>query len=189
VPGWPPWSARADSRPHAGPPKLTAVARVLIIAGGCSGRRLAARLIADDHAVRVTTRTDAHRASIEAIGAECHIGDPDRVVTLRPALDHVAIACWMLAGAVAQPARLRALHGSRLRAFLGQLLDTTVRGFLYDASAGAVAPDVLAEGARITQQLTRPNAIPAVVLQGRRAQPDAWLADARAAIDSLLRFA
>ena len=39
--------------------------------------------------MRITTRTEAGRAAIEAAGAECWIGTPDRLATLRRALDGV----------------------------------------------------------------------------------------------------
>jgi len=46
--------------------------------------------------VRITTRTDSGRAAIEAVGAECLIGTPDRLASLRGALEGVTVACWML---------------------------------------------------------------------------------------------
>ncbi len=73
-----------------------AVARILIVAGGCRGRRLARDLVGEGHAVRVTTRTEAGRAAIEATGAECWIGTPERLGTLRAALESVTIVCWLL---------------------------------------------------------------------------------------------
>jgi hypothetical protein len=192
------------------------VARVLIVGGGCQGRRLAARLARDGHAVRVTTRREAGRAAIEASGAECWIGTPDRLATLRGALDQVAVACWLLAGARGEPDQLRALHGSRLEFFLTQAIDTTVRGFLYDATprtsgsrdAGGdrgpgeggeggegepVEPRLLRAGARTVARLTELNAIPAIVLDRHASAADAdagdgaaWEAAAIDAIDALL---
>ena len=47
------------------------------------GRRLAAEMTEHGHALRITTRTEASRAAIEATGAECWIGTPDRLATLR----------------------------------------------------------------------------------------------------------
>jgi hypothetical protein len=174
------------------------VARILIVGGGCPGRELAARMVGDDHAVRITTREERARAAIEAAGAECWIGTPDRLATMRGALDHVTIACWMLAGAHGEPEQLRALHCSRLEFFLSQAIDTTVRGFLYDATpAGGVPAELLAEGAAIVERMTALNAIPAVVLgaQGRGAGAgesgadgggEQWVAAAGAAIERLL---
>jgi nucleoside-diphosphate-sugar epimerase len=163
------------------------VARILIVGGGCPGRRLAARLVDDGHAVRLTTRTEQRRAEVEAIGAECWIGTPDRLATMRGALEHVTVACWMLARADGDAEQVAALHGSRLEFFLGQAIDTTVRGLLYDASPGVVAPDVLAGGRRAFESLTALNAIPAVVLDaGADADSEAWITSAADAIDELL---
>ena len=106
-----------------------------MLGGGCTGRRLASGLVADGYAVRATTRTEAHRPDIEAAGAECWIGTPDRLATLRGALENVTIACWLLGSATGAPAQLRALHTSRLQFFLREAIDTTVRGFLYEAPA------------------------------------------------------
>jgi hypothetical protein len=152
------------------------------------------------HALRVTTRSDDQRAAVKATGAECWIGTPDRLATLRGALDSVTIACWMLAGAQGDPAQVDALHSSRLEFFLTQTIDTTVRGFVYDAwPAGetGVSADTLAGGERIVRSLAQLNAIPVAVLA---AGPDcdaaggdtgteadgAWVKAATAAIDSLL---
>jgi hypothetical protein len=175
------------------------VARVLIVGGGCPGRRLAARLTSDGHAVRITTRDEAGRAEIEASGAECWIGTPDRLATLRGALDHVTVACWMLAGARGEPEQLHALHDSRLEFFLTQTIDTTVRGFLYDATPRTVGQDdrdrvgadVLSAGAQIVARLTELNAIPAAVLDApaiasARSVDEAWEASAIAAVGALL---
>jgi len=135
--------------------------------------------------VRIVTRTESGRLAIEASGAECLIGTPDRLATLRGALDGVTIACWLLATARGSQEQVRALHGSRLQAFLGQAIDTTVRGFVYEA-AGTVSGEALAEGERIVRAITSRNAIPAAFVRADPGDPDAWLDDACAAIGSLL---
>jgi hypothetical protein len=170
------------------------MARILIVGGGCRGRRFAVEMIGRGHAVRATTRTEAGRAAIEVSGAECWIGTPDRLATLRGALENVTIACWMLAGASGSSQDVHALHSTRLEFFLGQAIDTTARGLIYDAwpvgpteqapsgarghrperSAGPPngiarrrpSTAMLAEGERIFGSLTALNAIPAVVLGG-----------------------
>jgi len=162
------------------------VSRILIVGGGCLGRQLTAELIQSGHAVRATTRTEAHRAAIESSGAECWIGTPDRLATLRGALQNVTIACWLLAAVTGPQEQVRALHGSRLELFLSQAIDTTVRGVLYDAAAASVAPEVLAEGERIVRALGRRNAIPVTVLTADPGDPAGWLASARGAVDDLL---
>jgi hypothetical protein len=159
------------------------VARILIVGGGCRGRRFAERMVEQGHAVRATTRGESGRAAIEATGAECWIGTPDRLATLRGALENVTVACWMLACARGSDEQIAPLHCSRLEFFLSQAIDTTARGLIYDASAvpgggGGTDADgtdarrptseMLAEGARIFRSLTELNAIPAVVLKRER---------------------
>jgi len=163
------------------------VARILIVAGGCRGRRLAAELVGEGHAVRATTRAEAGRAAIEATGAECWIGTPERLGTLRAALESVTIVCWLLGTAAAGGGEdeVRALHASRLEFFLGQVIDTTVRGFVYEA-AGSVPREALAEGERIVRALGERNVIPVAVLRADPRDPDAWLEDAKTEIEALL---
>jgi hypothetical protein len=171
------------------------VARILIVGGGCRGRRFATHMVEQGHALRATTRSERGRAAIEACGAECWIGTPDRLATLRGALENVTIACWMLAGARGEPDDVAALHGSRLEFFLGQAIDTTVRGFVYDASpaGGGVSPAALASGERIVRSLAQLNAIPVAVLDredraagAQRYEDGAWVRAASAAVASLL---
>jgi hypothetical protein len=172
------------------------VARILIVGGGCRGRTLAAEMVAAGHAVRITTRTEGRRARIESVGAECWVGTPDRLATLRGVLDGVTIACWMLARAQGSSQEIAALHSSRLEAFLRQVIDTTVRGFVYDATAGMIDRELLAAGARITRSLTERNAIPARVMapgapvpggphEGRDGDAQ-WVAAGGDAVESLL---
>ena len=116
------------------------------------------------HAVRITTRSEERRSEIEASGAECWLGTPERLGSLRAALDGVTVACWMLVCATGPAAEVRSLHGSRLELFLRYVIDTTVRGFVYDASPGTVCEQLLEEGAAVTRSLTRQHSIPAWVL-------------------------
>src|SRR5947209_19816979 len=109
------------------------MARILIVGGGCRGRLLAGDLVGKGHAIRITTREERGRAAIEARGAECWIGTPDRLGTLRGALEGVTLACWLLGSASGSAPQVGALHTSRLGAFVRQLIDTTVRGFIYEA--------------------------------------------------------
>jgi hypothetical protein len=175
------------------------VARILIVGGGCRGRRLATEMVGRGHALRVTTRSEAGRAAVEATGAQCWIGTPDRLATLRGALDNVTIACWMLAAAHGGAGDVAALHGSRLEFFLSQAIDTTVRGLVYDAwpaGSDGVSGKALAHGAQLVLSLAQLNAIPAIVLADERGSAsdgtvgaeadEAWIVAASAAIDSLL---
>ncbi len=163
------------------------MARVLILGGGCRGRRLAAEVIDDGHAVRIVTRFDSRRAAIEAAGAECCIGDPNRLGTLRGVLDGVTVACWLLATASGAPRELRELHVSRLPAFLGQAIDSTMRGFIHEAPAVALTRvPTLAEGAQLVRDVARRNAIPVATLTADPGEVDLWLEDARATLSPYL---
>jgi len=106
------------------------VARILIVPCGCRGRELAAALRADGHAVRGTTR-GAHVSEIAATGAEAYVGDPDRIATLMEALGGVAIVCWLADGLD--------IPEGRLRMFFEKLVDTGVRGVVYEGAFEALA--------------------------------------------------
>jgi hypothetical protein len=158
---------------------------MLIVGGGCRGRELARQLSSAGDAVRISTRTEAGRAAIEATGAECWIGTPERLATLRGALDGVTFAGWFLGTASGPAAAVRELHDSRLSSFLQQVIDTTVRGFIYE-TVGTVAPAALARGERIVCELGALNAIPVAVVRADPGQLDLWLPDVRRAIEGLL---
>ena len=166
------------------------MARILIVGGGCRGRELARSNVAAGHAVRITTRTEDGRAAIEAAGAECHIGTPARLATMRAALDRATILCWLLAGADGMPDDLEALHTERLEFFLHQAIDTTVRGVVYETGAD----DRVRAGERIARDMAATHAIPLAVVDGDAGQdggPAArdgvpWQRDVQAAIDGLL---
>jgi hypothetical protein len=162
------------------------VARILIVAGGCRGRRLAEAMVQEGHAVRMTARSEGARAAIEATGAECWIGTPARLATLRGALENVTIICWLLGTAVGSPQELAALHTSRLEFFLTQAIDTTVRGFVYEARGVGPTAELVQGGERIVRSLTERNAIPAAFLSADPQEADGWLLEARAAVAALL---
>ena len=64
---------------------------------------------------------------------------------------------------------MRALHGPRLEAFLGQAIDTTMRGFVYEVRTRAADADGAAEGERIVSAIAERNAIPVAFV---RADPE-----------------
>jgi uncharacterized protein YbjT (DUF2867 family) len=141
------------------------VARVLIVACGCRGQALARELVAAGNAVRGTTREESRTGAIAATGAEPYVGDPDRIGTLMGALAGVTIVCWLLGG-VAEPE----LHGGRLRMLFEKLVDTPVRGVVYERAlpqGEAIARDA-AERWRIPVEVIGPGG------------------DARSAVDRLL---
>ncbi|HEY1456991.1 MAG TPA: hypothetical protein VGF15_00605 [Solirubrobacteraceae bacterium] len=161
------------------------MARVLIVAGGGRGLHLTERLIAEGHAVRVTTRSEQRRHVIQAAGAECWIGTPDRLATLRQALENVTVTCWLLANATGTEDQIADLHTSRLEFFLGQIIDSTVRGFIYEMPSSSLASDLGARGSEIAHRLTSRNSIPLRVIGADLCEQE-WLEQAHAAVTSVL---
>jgi hypothetical protein len=159
--------------------------RILLVGGGCRGLALTRSLVADGHAVRAVTRGEARRAAIEDAGAECWIGDPDVVGTLRYALENVTILVWALGTASGDPAAVAALHGSRLEMMLGRVIDSTVRGVVYEA-AGSVPPEVLATGVAELARTAVRNEIPYAIADADPGDRAGWVAAARHAIEDLV---
>jgi hypothetical protein len=145
------------------------VARMLIVPCGCRGRELASSLVGAGHAVRGTTRGPGVEA-IRAAGAEPYIGDPDRIGTLMDALYGVTIVCWLM-GTIPVPE----LHEGRLRMLWEKLVDTPVRGVVYEGS--------LPRGEDVARTASETWQIPLEVL---RADHEDWLAEARRAVERLL---
>lgn len=159
--------------------------RILMVGGGCRGLDLTRDLAADGHAIRVVTRSEANRAAIEAAGGECWIGDPDRIGTLRYALDNVTLLLWLLGTATGPAEQVAALHGSRLHMMLERTTDTTVRGVVYE-TGGTLPADVVASGIAEIEKANRMNEIPYALLDADPADREAWLRGAHAAIERLL---
>jgi nucleoside-diphosphate-sugar epimerase len=149
------------------------VARVLIVPCGCRGRALAGELVAAGHAVRGTTRSPANAEAIRAAGAEPYVGDPDRIGTLMDALSGVTIVCWLM-GTLPVPE----LHEGRLRMLWEKLVDTPVRGVIYEGA--------LPQGEQVARAASETWQIPLEVLSADPLDHGAWLAEARGAVDRLL---
>jgi uncharacterized protein YbjT (DUF2867 family) len=156
------------------------MARVLIVGCGGRGQALARVLTADGHAVRGTTRDPSRAAEIEAAGAEAYLADPDRIATLMDALPGVTVVCWLM-GTADSPD----LHDGRLRMLCEKLVDTGVRGLVYEA-AGSAPAEWLQRGAAIVRRAQTVWNIPVEVLATDPADCDAWMAGAREATARLL---
>jgi 3-hydroxyisobutyrate dehydrogenase-like beta-hydroxyacid dehydrogenase len=161
------------------------MARCLIIGCGCRGCALGATLRSSGMTVRGTTRTESGLAAIEAAGAEAHVGDPDRVATLASALDQVTIACLLLGSATGPPQQVRELHDARLAMLLSRMLDTPIRGILYEAS-GSVDDEVLAGGGRLVARFCRDSVIPFELLRADPTDHREWVREAAAGVQRLL---
>jgi nucleoside-diphosphate-sugar epimerase len=135
------------------------LARCLIVGCGCRGRSVARELVGRGNVVRGTTRRAERCSSITAAGAEAIVADPDRVASLAPALLGVGVVCVLLGSAGGSAEQLAALHGPRLEMLLLRVLDTPVRGFVYESS-GSVDPVVLRAGAELVSSTCTRSRIP-----------------------------
>jgi hypothetical protein len=157
------------------------VARVLIVGCGCRGSSLGAALAASGHAVRGTTRSAERLSDLEMTGIEGVVADPDRLGTLVPALAGVTVVCWLMGGVEDSPD----VHGPRLRSLMEHLVDTPVRGLVYEA-AGSADPALLAEGASIVREASQTWHIPVEIVDTDPAAHEAWLEAITAAVERLL---
>jgi uncharacterized protein YbjT (DUF2867 family) len=110
------------------------VARALIVGCGCRGRELGERLLAEGWAVRGTSRREEGLAAIEAAGIEPAFADPDRPGTILELVGDVAVLVLLLGGATGSDEVLAAIHGPRLERLMEHLVDTPVRGVVYEGT-------------------------------------------------------
>jgi nucleoside-diphosphate-sugar epimerase len=149
------------------------VARALIVGCGCRGRGLAAHLAAAGWQVRGTTRGRRGLEAIEAAGAEAALADPDQAATIVDLVADVAVVYWLLGSAVGGAEALAAIHGPRLERVLERLVDSPVRGFVYEG-AGAVDRDRLERGAAIVRAAAARWRIPVDVVDASPLEPARW---------------
>jgi uncharacterized protein YbjT (DUF2867 family) len=157
--------------------------RCLIIGCGCRGRLLAGALVKRGHVVRGTSRDPARLEPIRAAGAEPAVADPDRVATLMPCLEQVSLAYILLGSAAGAAEQLRALHGPRLEMLLTKLIDTPVRGVVYEAE-GSVERELLSEGARRVREFGARSSTPTAILTAAPEPPAEWVAAALEAMEA-----
>ena len=161
--------------------RTTDVARVLIVGCGCRGASLGAALAASGHAVRGTTRLPARVADLETAGIEGVVADPDRLGTLVSTLAGVTVVCWLMGSAEDSPD----VHGPRLRSLVEHLVDTPVRGLVYEA-AGTADAALLAKGASIVREASETWHMPVEIVDTDAAAHEAWLEAMKAAVGRLL---
>lgn len=161
------------------------MARVLIVGCGCRGRELGRTLAADGWAVRGTSRTEAGLERIAAAGIEPAPADPDRAGSIVELVGDVAVVVWALGSASGTDDQLDAVHGPRLERVLEHLVDTPVRGFVYEA-AGTAGEERLGAGGQIVAAASSRWRIPASLIQVDGTDASAWLREARTAVTQVL---
>jgi len=121
------------------------MARALIVGCGCRGRAAGKRLLAVGWQVRGTSRHREGLALIEEAGIEPALADPADPGTVLELIDDVAVVAWLLGSAEGSEEELSAIHGPRLDRVLERIVETPVRGFVYDGK-GSVDPVLLEHG-------------------------------------------
>lgn len=161
------------------------MARALIVGCGCRGRALGAGLAEAGWQVRGTARTDAGLAAIAAAGIEAALADPAVIATVLDQIEGVAAIFWLLGSARGDAESVRALHRERLERLLEEVVDTPVRGLVYEG-AGSVAAAHLRTGGRVVREASERWRIPVEIVSASPAASDAWRAAMLSAGDRVL---
>lgn len=161
------------------------MARALIVGCGCRGRLLGKGLLEAGWAVRGTSRREDGLAAIEAAGLEPALADPERPGTLLELVGDVAILVLALGSIEGEAEALAAVHGPRLEGLLERIVDTPVRGVVYEG-AGSVDAGLLAGGAEIVKRAGETWRIPYEIVAADATNHDEWAAAMRDAVGRLL---
>lgn len=151
---------------------------------GCRGQELGRRLVGAGWQARGTTRDPGSSEGILAAGLEAVIADPDRVGSVLDHVGDVALVFWLLGSALGEPEAVAAVHGPRLERLMEKLVDTPVRGFVYEGSEG-VGCRHLERGAGIVRGAAERWRIPVEVVAQDRGDWEAWTEAMLAAAERL----
>jgi hypothetical protein len=161
------------------------LARALIVGCGCRGRALGLRLRQAGWQVRGTSRDAAKAEALTESGLRGHVADPDRVGTVLDEIADVALVFWLLGTATGESDSVAAIHGPRLERFMEEIVDTPVRGVVYEAE-GSVPRDVLRRGEQVVRAAAERWRIPVAVVDAGPSEVDAWLDAMTAAAEELI---
>lgn len=113
--------------------------------------------------MRGTSRREEGLEAIAAAGIDPALADPARPETVLDLIGDVAAVAWMLGSAHGSDEELAAIHGPRLDRLLERLVETPVRGFVYEA-AGSVDSILLAHGKEVVEAAAERWEIPVASL-------------------------
>lgn len=136
-------------------------------------------------AVRGTGRDAESREAIAAAGIEAVAADPDRVGTIVELLGDVTVVAWLLGSARGAEEEVAALHSFRLERMLEKLVDTPVRGFVYEASGELPGP-MLTGGAELVEAASSRWRMPTVTLRAEREDHAGWAGALAAAVEGAI---
>jgi uncharacterized protein YbjT (DUF2867 family) len=142
---------------------------------------LGERLLDSGWAVRGTSRRAAGLEAIEAAGIEAAQADPEQPGTLLELVGDVTVVVWLLGSAQGEAGLLEAIHGSRLERMLEKLVDTPVRGFVYEG-AGEVPASLLGRGAAAVSAASETWRMPTAIVEAEPTDPALWTEAVQAAV-------
>lgn len=111
--------------------------------------------------MRGTSRREQGLAAIEAAGIEAALADPNRPGTILDLVNDVAVLVLLLGNVTGSEEEMTAIHGQRLERLLEHLVETPVRGVVYEGTEA---------GAEIVHAAARTWRIP-VRIAARPSQP------------------
>ena len=143
-------------------------------------------MLEEGWAVRGTSRREEGLAEIEAAGIESAAADPALPGTLLDLVGDVTVVYWLLGSARGGRDEVAAIHGPLLEHVIERLVETPVRGFVYEA-AGSVDASLLEPAAGAVRAAGERWRVPFALLAADPAEPSVWVGGALAAGLKLLR--
>jgi len=138
--------------------------------------------------VRGTTRDPGNAEDIAQAGLEAVVADPDRAASVLDHVGDVTVTFWLLGSARGEPEALAAIHGPRLERVLEKLVDTPVRGFVYEAG-GRVPRRYLEQGASLVLDAAERWRMPVELVDGDPGDWEGWTEAMLAATERLTGIA
>ena len=129
--------------------------------------------------VRGTTRDPGNAEDILAAGLEAVVADPNLPASILDQVGDVTVVFWLLGSAQSEAGEggeeaIAVIHGTRLERLLEKLVDTPVRGFVYEAT-GTVDPVLLERGAEAVNVASERWRIPVTVFEASPADLPTWV--------------
>lgn len=149
------------------------MARALLVGCGCRARAVGSRLLKTGWEVRGTSRREAGLFEIEEAGIEPMLADPTDPASVLDLVADVTVVAWLLGSAEGSDEELAAIHGSCLERVLERLVETPVRGFVYDGK-GSVDPIHLAHGRELTEMASETWRLPNACVLVDPLDEDTW---------------
>jgi hypothetical protein len=112
------------------------------------------------------------------------VADPERLSSILDHVGDVTVVFWLMGNALGEPSLMDAIHGPRLERFLEKLVDSPVRGFVYEGS-GEVGPRYRERGAALARAAGERWHIPVQVVTAEPQDPTAW---SRAMLEAAARL-